>query len=118
MGHFSALKTKGSSDTRDNGCTLETKTPREMARSQRDKRCPSPPGEVPGRVKFTETDGGRAGTSQGGQGVNGELVFSGDRASVLQDEKALEVVAAQRCEWTLPNFTPKIVRGLPWWPSG
>ena len=61
---------------------------------------------------------GTGGHVAGGQGVNGELVFSGDRASVLQDEKALEVMAAQRCEWTLPNFTPKIVRGLPWWPSG
>lgn len=50
--------------------------------------------------------------------MNGELVFSGDRASVLQDEKALEVMAAQRCEWTLLNYAPKIVKGLPWWPSG
>ena len=45
---------------------------------------------VPGRVKLTETERRRVGARGSGGVGDEELVFNGDKVSVLQDEEGYE----------------------------
>ena len=51
-------------------------------------------------IKFIETESRRVGARAWGR-RNGESVFNGDRVSIFEDEKVLQmmvVIAAQQCE--------------------